>query len=440
MIDIRVLRETPDVVRKDLEKRGMDTSVVDEVVSLDKEWRTSLQEAEGLKAERNKVTSEIAALKKQGKDASKQIKSMQEIPGKIKAAEERAAAAKAGVDKIMLTLPNILHETVPIGKTDEDDTVVKTVGKPKELKFKAKDHIELGEICDLFDIERAARVSGARFYYLKNEAVLLEFAIVQYVLNHLRKKGFDLFVTPALIREEVMEGAGFLPGGRDDIYKIEGDKLYLVGTSEQALAGLHMDEILEKKVLPRHYCGFSSCFRTEAGAHGRDTKGIFRVHQFDKVEMFVFCKPEDSWKEHEFLLQTAEEIYKGLEIPYRVVNVCTGEMGSVAAKKYDIEAWFPGQGKYREVVSCSNCTDYQARRLRIRCRENPGDPTEIIHTLNSTASAIGRTIVAVVENYQNEDGSITIPTALKPYISIDKILPKVPKTGQKEQRPVAKAK
>ena len=424
MIDIKLLRETPDILKKDLKKRGMDTSAVDDVISLDKEWRTSLQEAERLKAERNKVTAEIAALKKQGKDASKQIKRMQEIPQKIKESEDKANEAKASVDKIMLMLPNILHESVPVGKTDEDNTVVRTVGKPKKFGFQPRDHIDIGEMCDLIDIERAAKVSGARFYYLKNEAVLLEFAIVQYVLNHLVKKGFKPFVTPALIREEVMEGAGFLPGGKDDIYKIEGDTLYLVGTSEQALAGLRMDEILNRKDLPLHYCGFSSCFRTEAGAHGRDTKGIFRVHQFDKIEMFIFCKPDESWREHDFLLQTAEEIYKGLEIPYRVMNVCTGEMGTVAAKKYDIEAWFPGQGKYREVVSCSNCTDYQARRLKIRCRENPGDPTEVVHTLNSTASAIGRTIVAILENYQNEDGSVDIPKALKPYISIDKIKPK----------------
>lgn len=424
MIDIKILRETPDVMRKDLKKRGMDASVVDDVISLDKEWRTSLQEAERLKAERNKVTAEIAALKKQGKDSSKQIKSVQEIPRRIKELEDKANEAKASVDKIMLTLPNVLHDSVPVGKTDDDNTVIRAVGKPKKFSFKPRDHIDIGEMCDLIDIERAARVSGSRFYYLKNEAVLLEFAIVQYVLNLLVKKGFKPFVTPVLIREEVMEGAGFLPGGRKDIYKIEGDKLYLVGTSEQALAGLHMDEIIEGKDLPLHYCGFSSCFRTEAGAHGRDTKGIFRVHQFDKVEMFIFCKPEESWKEHEFLLQTAEEIYKGLEIPYRVMNVCTGEMGVVAAKKYDIEAWLPGQGNYREVVSCSNCTDYQARRLKIRCRENPGDPTEVVHTLNSTASAIGRTIVAILENYQNEDGSVDIPKALRPYIGIDKIKPK----------------
>jgi len=424
MIDIKLIRETPDVVRKDLEKRGIDTGIVDRVASLDDEWRAALQEVERLKHERNKVTADIARLKKGGKDASAQIKSMSKIPNRIRELEARAEELKSSVNKEMLDIPNILHESVPKGEAEEDNLVLREEGKKPDFKFEPRDHIELGKICDLIDIERAAKVSGARFYYLKNEVVLMEFAIVQYVLDILRKKGFVLHVTPALIREEVMEGAGFLPAGKDDIYKVEGEKLYLVGTSEQALAGLHMDEILSKSKLPLHYSGFSSCFRTEAGSHGRDTKGIFRVHQFDKVEMFLFTKPEDSWDEHEFLLETAEEIYKGLKIPYRVVNVCTGEMGVVASKKYDIEAWFPGQGKYREVVSCSNCTDYQARRLKIRCRDKPGDPTEFVHTLNSTAAAISRTIVAILENYQNEDGSVDIPGALRPYIHIDKITPR----------------
>lgn len=424
MIDVKILRETPEVIRNDLKKRGMRAEIVDRMADLDSEWRKALQEAEKLKAERNKVTIEIAQLKKSGEGADEKIKLSQEISSKIKELEAIAESIKIEFNMEMLQLPNILHESVPQGAGEEGNTVLKKHGEPKRLSFKARDHIELGELCDLFEIERAAKVSGARFYYLKNEAVQLEFAIIQYVLDALLKRGFKPFVTPALIREEVMEGAGFLPAGKDDIYKIEGEKLYLVGTSEQALAGLHMDEILEKKDLPFRYCGFSSCFRTEAGAHGRDTKGIFRVHQFDKIEMFVFCKPEDSCKEHDYLLETAEGIYRGLEIPYRVVNICSGEMGVVAAKKYDIEAWLPGQGAYREIVSCSNCTDYQARRLKIRCRENPGDPTEAAHTLNSTASAVGRTIVAIVENYQNEDGSITVPKALRPYMGMDRILPK----------------
>jgi seryl-tRNA synthetase len=336
MIDIKIIRESPGIVLKDIEKRGMDTSLVAKIKSSDEQWRSALQETESLKAERNRVTAEIASLKKEGKDASAQISGMKELSSRIKALEDKAESLKAELDKAMLELPNILHESVPKGDSEEENELVRKEGEPRSFSFKARDHIEIGEICDLIDLDRAAKVSGARFYYLKNEAVLLEFAIVQYVMDILRKRGFSLFVTPALIREEVMEGAGFLPAGKDDIYKIEGEKLYLVGTSEQALAGLHMDEIIPKKELPLHYCGFSPCFRTEAGSHGRDSKGIFRVHQFDKVEMFLFTKPEESWQEHEFLLGTAEEIWKGLGIPYRVVNVCSGEMGNVAAKKYDI--------------------------------------------------------------------------------------------------------
>ncbi len=424
MIDINLIREKPEEVRKSLERRGMDASVADGAASLDKQWRAALQEAEKLKHRRNEITAEIARLKKAGKDASAKIKKASALSGNIGKLEEKSESLKASLDRQMLEIPNILHPSVPKGEGEEDNEVVRTVGKPPEFEFEPRDHIQLAELCDLIDIERAAKVSGARFYYLKNELVRLEFAVVQFVLEKLAKKGFRQFVTPALIKEEVMEGAGFLPAGRDDIYKVEGEKLYLVGTSEQALAGLHMNEILDKKELPLRYCGFSSCFRTEAGSHGRDTKGIFRVHQFDKVEMFLFTKPGESWEEHEMLCATAEEIYKDLNIPYRVVNVCTGEMGVVAAKKYDIEAWLPGQDKYREVVSCSNCTDYQARRLGIRCRENPGDPTEHVHTLNSTASAITRTLVAIMENCQMEDGSIEVPKPLRKYLSFDRIAPK----------------
>lgn len=421
MIDIKLIRETPEVVKEDLKRRDMDTSLVDNLVSLDRSWREALWGLEKLKQERNTKTADIARMKKSGEDATEQISLMQELSAKIKTLEEDSEKLKEILDQKMLEVPNILHDSVPYGKSDEDNEVVREVGDKTKLSFEPRDHIDLLEICDLVEIEKAAEVSGARFYYLKNEAVLLEFALVQYVIDTLVRRGFTPFVTPALIREEVMEGAGFLPAGRDDIYKIEDEKLYLVGTSEQALAGLHMNEILENPKLPLHYAGFSSCFRTEAGSHGRDTKGIFRVHQFDKVEMFFFTKPENSWDEHEFLLDTAEEIYCGLKIPYRVVNVCTSEIGVVAAKKYDIEAWLPGQGNYREIVSCSNCTDYQARRLKIRSRDNPGDKPEFVHTLNSTACAIARTIVAVLENYQNEDGSVTVPDVLKPYMKIDKI-------------------
>jgi seryl-tRNA synthetase len=420
MIDIRLIRETPEVVREDLKKRGMDTTLVDQAAQYDKQWREGLQEMERLKHERNVVTGEIAQLKKSGKKADDKIKAMGKIADRVKELEQRTEDLKQKTRQTMLLIPNLLHKSVPKGEGEEDNQVIREWGKRPKFRFKPRDHIEIGELYDLIDIERAAKVSGARFYYLKNEAVQIEFALVRYVFDILIKEGFVPIVPPVLLQEKVMEGAGFLPAGREDIYKIEGEPLYLVGTSEQSLAGMHMDEILERGKLPLCYCAFSSCFRTEAGSHGRDTKGIFRVHQFDKIEMFKFTAPEDSWKEHESLLKVAEGIYRGLGIPYRIVNVCTGEMGFTAAKKYDLEAWLPGQGAYREIVSCSNCTDYQARRLNIRCRKNPGDPTEVVHTLNSTACAIGRTIVAILENCQGEDG-VAVPKALRAYAGIDEI-------------------
>ena len=421
MIDIKLIREHPEVVKESHRKRDMDTAIVDEIKKQDEDWRGALKKVEDLKHKRNVVNQEIAAAKKEGKDVKSRIEKMKKIGQEISKLEGEADKLKEKINSVMLEMPNILHESVPKGLTEEDNEVIKTWGKIPKFDFEPKNHIDLGESLDLIDLERAAKVSGARFYYLKNEAVTLEFALVSFVINHLRTKGFTLMVPPVLITERVMEGAGFLPIGKDDIYKVEGENLYLVGTSEQALAGLHMDEIIERSQLPLYYCGFSTCFRTEAGSHGKDTKGIFRVHQFDKIEMFKFTEPEKSWAEHESLLQVAEEIYQMLEIPYRVTNICSGEMGVVAAKKYDIETWFPSMNVYRELVSCSNCADYQARRLNIRCRKNPGDKPEIVHTLNSTACAIGRTLVAIFENYQREDGSIGVPKVLGQYAGIEEI-------------------
>jgi len=421
MIDIKLIRENPEAVKASLKKRDIDTAIVDEIKKQDEEWRSSLKKVEDLKHERNTVNQKIAAAKGEGKDAKSKIEEMKRIGQEVSKLEDKVDGIKEKIRLAMLEMPNILHESVPKGQSEEDNEVIRTWGKTPTFDFTPKNHIELGEGLDLIDIERAAQVSGARFYYLKNEAVTLEFALASFVLNHLKEKGFTLMVPPALITESVMEGAGFLPAGKEDIYKVDGENLYLVGTSEQALAGLHMGEILERSQLPLHYCGFSTCFRTEAGSHGKDTKGIFRVHQFDKIEMFKFTEPEKSWEEHESLLKAAEGIYQALELPYRVANVCSGEMGVVAAKKYDIEAWFPSMNTYRELVSCSNCTDYQARRLNIRCRQNPGDKPELVHTLNSTACAIGRTLVAILENNQREDGSVTVPKVLRQYAGIKEI-------------------
>jgi len=284
------------------------------------------------------------------------------------------------------------------------------------FKFDVKDHISLGAACELFDIERAAKTSGARFYFLKNEAVLLELALVNYALDYLIKQGFSPLIPPNLVRKRAMFGAGMLPSSPGEIYKIQDEDLYLILTSEHAIAGMHMDEVLEQDQLPARYCGFSPCYRTEAGAHGRDQKGIFRVHQFEKVEMFSFTTPEQSWDEHDLLLKHAETLVQGLKLPYKVTNICTADIGNTAAKKYDIEVWFPGQDAYREVISCSNCTDYQARRLNIRYHDPKMDKPLLVHTLNSTAMATSRTLVAIMENYQKSDGSIKLPKALQPYL------------------------
>lgn len=343
------------------------------------------------------------------------------IPAEIKTLEKRLQDYERKLEYYLSRLPNLTHETVPLGKDESDNVVVKVWGERPQFSFKPKDHIDLGINLNLIDIERAAKVSGARFAYLKHEATLLEFALIKYALEEVVKDGFIPVIPPVLVKREAMYGAGFLPLGEDDIYWIKGEDLCLAGTAEVPLAAMHMNEILDEDMLPLYYTGFSTCFRTEAGAHGRDTKGIFRVHQFDKLELFKFTTPETSWEEHEKLIETVERIYKGLRLHYRIVNVCSGELGVAAAKKYDLEVWLPGQGKYREVVSCSNCTDYQARRLNIRYRKDLKEKPRFVHTLNSTAIAVGRVLVAIFENYQREDGSIGIPEVLTPYLGFREI-------------------
>jgi seryl-tRNA synthetase len=320
-------------------------------------------------------------------------------------------------------MPNLLHETVPAGKDENDNVEIRKWGKTPKFSFPIKGHIDLGLDLDIIDIERAGKTAGARFFYLKNEAVLLDNAIISFALEETGRKGYKPIEPPYLIRRKPYEGVVALSDFEDVLYKIENEDLYLIATAEHPLASMYMDEVLKAEDLPLKLAGFSTNFRKEAGAHGRDTRGIFRTHQFNKVEQFVFCKPEDSWKIHEELICNAEEIVQKLDLPYRVVNVCTGDIGTVAAKKYDIEAWMPAQNAYREIVSCSNCTDYQARRLNIKYREKEGEaPKGFVHTLNSTALATGRTIVAILENYQQKDGSVTVPEALRKYMGrIEKI-------------------
>jgi seryl-tRNA synthetase len=309
-----------------------------------------------------------------------------------------------------------MHESVPFGKDENDNVEVKRWGKPPDFAFKPKDHIDLATSLGLVDLERAAKVAGARFYYLRGDLVKLNYALLKFALDFIEMKGYKLVQPPYFLRREAIGGAVALSDFEDVIYKIQDEDLYLLPTAEHALLAQHMDEILDGKSLPLRYAGISPCFRKEAGAHGRDTKGIFRIHQFEKVEQFVFSRPENSWEEHEKLLANAEEFFQLLKIPYRIVNCCTGDLGTVAAKKYDLETWLPGQGKYREVVSCSNCTAYQAVRSKIRFRDRPDEPTKWVHTLNSTLVATERTLIPIMENYQRKDGSISIPETLQVYM------------------------
>jgi seryl-tRNA synthetase len=418
MLDMKFVRENPDLVRKSLERRGdLDKAQwLDQLVEDDKNWRSLQTEANNLRNRRNTLTEEIAKLRRQGEDASKLVKEAGQIPDQIKQLENRTGELGRKITDMLMNLPNILDETVPFGKDENDNVEVKKWGTPAQFDFKPLDHIDLAARLGLVDLERAAKVAGARFYYLRGDLVKLNYALIKFALDFIEKRGYRLVQPPYMLRREAIGGAVALSDFEDVIYKIEGEDLYLIPTAEHPLLAQHMDEILDGKNLPLRYGGVSPCFRKEAGAHGRDTKGIFRIHQFEKVEQFVFSKPEQSWEEHEKLIANAEELFQQLKIPYRVVNVCTGDLGTVAAKKYDLEAWLPGQGQYREIVSCSNCTAYQAVRSKIRFRDKPDEPTKWVHTLNSTLIATERALIAIMENYQNKDGSITIPDALQPYM------------------------
>ncbi len=427
MLDIKFIRKTPNVVKKDLEKRGDVEKLawLGDLIAKDEEYRLLLGEVEQLRAKRNKVSSEIADAKKSSRDASQLLKEAKEIPQKIKASEEKMAAAKQKVDFYLMRLPNILHDSVPVGASDEENAVVREVGK--KAKFKnARDHVDLLSLLGVADLENAASISGARFYFLKGDLALLHHAMLQLAMSMLVEKKFTAIVPPMLMHRKPYEGVTDLADFEQVMYKIEGEDLYLVATSEHPLAAMHSGKIFEPEQLPLRYAGISSCFRREAGAHGKDTKGIFRVHQFDKVEQFIFCKPEDSWKLHEEILKNLENYWKKIKVPYRIVNVCTGDIGIVAAKKYDLEAWLPAQGKYREMGSCSNCTSYQANRLGVRYRTSKGsEEKQSVHTLNSTTVAPPRALVAILENFQKPDGAVKIPTALQKYMNNKKeIIPK----------------
>ena len=415
---MKFVRENPDLTKESLRRRGdLDkVQLVDQLLENDKNWRSLQTEVNNLRNKRNRLTEDIAKLRRQGANASTLVKEAEQIPDQIKELQKRTDELERTVTNTLMNLPNILDESVPFGRDESGNVEVKRWGEPQIFDFKPLDHIDLATSLGLLDVERAAKVVGARFYYLRGDLVKLNYALIRLALEFIEKRGYRLIQPPYMLRREAIGGAVALTDFEDVIYKIDGEDLYLIPTAEHPLLAQHMDEILDGKELPLRYGGVSPCFRKEAGAHGRDTKGIFRVHQFEKVEQFVFSKPEQSWKEHERLIANAEELFQLLKIPYRVVNVCTGDLGTVAAKKYDLEAWLPGQGQYREIVSCSNCTAYQAVRSKIRFRDRPDEPTKWVHTLNSTLIATERTLVAVMENYQNRDGSISVPEILQPFM------------------------
>ena len=419
MLDIKLIRENPMLVKNNLEKRGNPQTVqmLDDLIAVDKEWRFDLTKLNELRHQRKQVTIEIAKLKKAGREADSEVERAQDIDEKITLLEKEVTQQEQKTHDYLMQLPNLLDESVPLGKDSNDNVQVRTWGTAPTFNFPIKNHIDLALALDQIDMERAGKISGARFFYLKNQVAQLDMALMRFAIEELTKKGYTPIVPPYLMNHEAYEGVTALGDFADVLYKVENEDLYLIATSEHPMAAMYMNEVLKEQDMPLKLAGISTCFRKEAGAHGKDTRGIFRTHQFNKIEHFIFCKPEDATKLHEELLQNAEELLQKLELPYRVVNVCTGDIGTVAAKKYDIEAWMPAQNGYREVVSCSNCTDYQGRRLGTRYREKEGAPTKgFVHTLNSTAVATGRTIVAILENNQQEDGTIKIPIVLRKYM------------------------
>jgi len=410
MLDLKRIREDPSGAREALARRGA-AEALDELLSLDGRRRELLPEVEEGRARRNSVSDEIAAAKRSGEDAEAAIAAMRELGAEIKRLEAELAEVEGRRDTLAATLPNLADPAAPDGE-EGDGVTLREVGSPPRFDFEVRDHLDIATAHGWIEMEKAAKASGSRFAYLMGDLVMLELALVRFAVERVRSEGFEPVVPPVLVREGALVGTGFFPGEREMIYEVERDELFLVGTSEVSLAALHADEILAKDDLPVRYAGISTCFRREAGAAGKDTRGIFRVHQFDKVEMFSFVHPDLSAAEHERILATEEGILTSLEIPYRVVDIPVGDLGAPAARKFDCEAWIPSEGRYRELTSCSNTTDYQARRLGARFRPAPDGAPEVLHTLNGTAVAVGRTLIALLENGQQGDGSVRIPEAL----------------------------
>jgi seryl-tRNA synthetase len=425
MLDAKLLKESPSRIENMLKMRGVNFPLGD-LVNLDKRRRELIIQLQELKHEKNILANSIARKKKEADtttSANDEISRMKDISNRITELELEQDQVLKKYRYLMMSIPNLLHESVPMGSTEKENVVIKERGNKKaKLAIAPKDHIDIATSFDLIDLERAAKISGARFYFLKNDLVKMNLALIQFGLDYLSNSGYTLVQPPYMIRKDAMEGAVILGDFEQVIYKVEGEDLYMIGTSEHAIVSMHMDEILDSPRLPLRYACVSPCFRKEAGAHGRDMKGIFRVHQFEKVEQVVFSRPEDSWKEHERMLELTERIYENLGLPFRTVLLCSGDLGKISAKTYDIEAWFPGQNNYREIVSCSNCIDYQARRLRIRYRDNVNDETKLVHTLNSTLIATERTMVSIIENYQTDNGTVQVPDVLQKYMGDTKAI------------------
>jgi seryl-tRNA synthetase len=405
---LKQIRNEPEVFKKGIKAKGREEKIIDEILNYDKEYRALLAEIEFLRAELNNLSRE----KKFDQDHLEKARGTKE---RIKELEKQLEPIENKLENLLYQIPNLPLADVPVGKDETENVVLREVGKKPDFKFEPKDYLTLVED-KWIDVKRAAKVSGTRFGYLKNEAVLLEYALVRWVMETLKEKGFTPVVPPAMISYKAMKAMGYIDSEKDlaERYYFPQDDLFLIGTAEQAIGPMHMDEILDEKQLPLRYIAFSPCFRREAGSYGKDTKGIWRVHYFEKLEMFIFCTPEQSEKEHQLILSIEEELMQTLKIPYRVVQLCTGDLSNPSAKSFDIEAWLPSQNRYAETHSCSNCTDYQSRRLNIRYRSKEG--LKFVHTLNGTAFAIGRILVAIIENYQQEDGTIKIPEILRKYL------------------------
>jgi seryl-tRNA synthetase len=419
VIDLKTLRENPDAIRHSQKVRGEDVAVVDQLIEADALSKAALSEFETIRAEQNALSKSVGAAK--GDEKTALLENAKELANKVKAADAKRSELEAKTREYLLKISNLIDLDAPVGG-EEDFRVIEEVGKPRDFKgegFEPKDHVELGKLLKAIDTERGAKVAGSRSYYLTGPGAMLEFALVNYAISSAVKAGFIPVIPPVLVNPAAMEGTGFLGQAAENVYHLEEDDVYLVGTSEVPLAAYHMDEIVEN--LPIRYAGYSSCFRREAGTYGKDTRGIIRVHQFDKVEMFSFVKPDEAKAEHLRLLEWEKDFLKAMEIPFRVIDVASGDLGSSAIRKFDCEAWIPTQDAYREVTSTSNCTEFQARRLNIRYRDDSG--TKPVATLNGTLVAVPRMIVAILENHQNQDGSVNVPKALRPFLGVDTLVP-----------------